>query len=175
MGTSGQKLEGAEDQRLPSVWPGRKGVWGLRNRSVPSAVPGASSTNKGFPSSFPFPFSSRASDVSHRRCVSEMWRLCSQTHPLTMVSSCRLRVGLHVTPSGAVAVSASQAGGRRAGCRSPADAPIGSLLPVPTGWAAQSGPGGPAFSPPSPSFHSPCAALRSTGWRLSSWKVFFFF
>lgn len=45
VGTSGQKLEGVEDQRLPSVWPGRKGVWGLRNHSVPLAVPGASSTN----------------------------------------------------------------------------------------------------------------------------------
>lgn len=39
VGTSGQKLEGAEDQRLPSVWPGRKGVQG--SEELLSAIGGA--------------------------------------------------------------------------------------------------------------------------------------
>ena len=47
VGTSGQRLEGAERQRLPSVWPGMKGVWALRLCLVPGAVPRASFTNKG--------------------------------------------------------------------------------------------------------------------------------
>ena len=76
VGTSGQKLEGAEDQRLPSVWPGRKGVRG--SEELLSAIGGA----RGFfhKQRFSFLFSmgreSQACETSPQMPSVSSWILC---------------------------------------------------------------------------------------------------